>query len=886
MTYLNTTKDILVDAVTRISVSEDAYKDFLRTSAWNFKYRLVDRLLIFAQKPEAIACAEADIWERPNLGRMIKKDAFAIALLQNNQIRHVYDVGDTLAVDQTKPFYLWELTGENKEKTLQELQKAESILLHGATDLETCIELLTEARLMVAEEHYLPTFLEYEQIDETAFHKSYHDFLKQSVLFMVNERLGLNQKREDVDFSALPALFTSRDSLLTALAMEKAASENILREFAPIVQKYTPIPTKEKIRKEDYYEYNTLQAGRPISGADIRGNQQPNREIWTDETGLSDVSQRGEVHHLPDEGNTGSASAGSGSESERTGEHDNGQIDETISITGQEEHAAVDQPHEFTETDCGGTGHSGTDLQLEKIDYILSYDKHLKHTNEELLAVLFDPTVDQQTKLDFLKESYDESYTAFYYLDDEANDYVGYHREEDGLFMWEGNFLTRTAEAFMLWEDVLDYHLQKMISPLKQSAPDPLEITEDEIEAAVCSGSGFVNGKYRIYCYFQEKHSAKEKADFLKEEYGMGGRTGIGDGPNISYDAKGIQLRKGYSPQAPKVLLPWSKVEKRIAKLIENGQYLTEKESEKLPLYINDRQLAAIGAKLINEFQLDVPYEKYFYDLPNNLTIMCSTPEGKALVERALDEALLKDGENAELAELSTQFKSLQPYSESRLVPWSSLDWELQRKAEASGNDVLVLQEDDIVMLGETRYIVTGSNNGKYMLQSEEFPLNFNEYTEAKLKTLLRQNSYNDQYFVSEEKREVDSSLAGRLDRLIEHLSPEGAHNCKFVQKDRLQPVLSVSKSGENIHFTLYDDNGSLLTALEGTAEQLTSELSFIYYLVSGISGDTSCYQVLPQAKETVTESISRAKELLDDMYKDTPAALEPEPFSQEVHFR
>ena len=100
-------------------------------------------------------------------------------------------------------------------------------------------------------------------------------------------------------------------------------------------------------------------------------------------------------------------------------------------------------------------------------------------------------------------------------------------------------------------------------------------ITEDEIDAVLASGSGMSDGKRRIYAYFQEHHGAKEKADFLKEEYGVGGRSHAISGSNTSwenYDPKGLQLQK---EGCPTEILSWTKVAARITVLIEQGRYLT-----------------------------------------------------------------------------------------------------------------------------------------------------------------------------------------------------------------------------------------------------------------------------------------------------------------------
>lgn len=133
-----------------------------------------------------------------------------------------------------------------------------------------------------------------------------------------------------------------------------------------------------------------------------------------------------------------------------------------------------------------------------------------------------------------------------------------------------------------LWQGVRD------ISAERRGYPDgPAElaepqgfITEDEISEALAGGSSVEGGKGRIYAYFTADHPMKEKADFLKQEYGIGGRSHALSGADHSsedHSAKGIRLTKGGC--AP-VELNWTKVAERVDSLIRKDRYLTPKEQE------------------------------------------------------------------------------------------------------------------------------------------------------------------------------------------------------------------------------------------------------------------------------------------------------------------
>ena len=101
-----------------------------------------------------------------------------------------------------------------------------------------------------------------------------------------------------------------------------------------------------------------------------------------------------------------------------------------------------------------------------------------------------------------------------------------------------------------LLSEIADLDRERIHFPLHDTVDVRQEdfITQDEIDYALCIGSGFADGKFRIYEYFMDLHNQKENADFLKKEYGIGGQSGALPGnssSNSEHDAKGILLEKG-----------------------------------------------------------------------------------------------------------------------------------------------------------------------------------------------------------------------------------------------------------------------------------------------------------------------------------------------------
>lgn len=96
----------------------------------------------------------------------------------------------------------------------------------------------------------------------------------------------------------------------------------------------------------------------------------------------------------------------------------------------------------------------------------------------------------------------------------------------------------------------------------------------------------------RIYEQFEKSLSAKENADFLKNEYGWGGSYPviIGAGIDESHDGKGITITKGIGKENPHITLSWSQVEKRIGELIRMDRYLNPKEKEHYPRWLESQE--------------------------------------------------------------------------------------------------------------------------------------------------------------------------------------------------------------------------------------------------------------------------------------------------------
>ena len=158
-----------------------------------------------------------------------------------------------------------------------------------------------------------------------------------------------------------------------------------------------------------------------------------------------------------------------------------------------------------------------------------------------------------------------------------------------------------------IWENLKDLDLPRRTfsSDLSQVPTVQHFITEDEIDAAMTSGSSFAGGKGRIYAFFMENHTDKEKVRFLKDEYGIGGRSHALSGATHSgedHDGKGLHYKK---QDCPDVHLNWEKVAKRITSLVQKDRYLTEQEQAQYDKIQSEQELAEEDAIQAQQSEMD-----------------------------------------------------------------------------------------------------------------------------------------------------------------------------------------------------------------------------------------------------------------------------------------
>ena len=246
----------------------------------------------------------------------------------------------------------------------------------------------------------------------------------------------------------------------------------------------------------------------------------------------------------------------------------------------------------------------------DTIREILGTTPHLKASKDEIRA-FFEATADENARISYIKRIFNNDYTEVILSDGRR---VGYKTYQNVLQLWEGSYLSRTAQSFYDWGVIAQHfeamrllgELQDTMKPLpsidgqlslmtagaEERKPSAFTFSQEIIDAVLTRGSGISEGKMRIYEQFHKSLSAKENADFLKNEYGWGGAYPVivGAGIDEQHDGKGIRISKGIGSDKPHIDLKWSQVEKRIAELIRLDRYLNPKEMAQYPEWLKQQE--------------------------------------------------------------------------------------------------------------------------------------------------------------------------------------------------------------------------------------------------------------------------------------------------------
>ena len=579
---------------------------------------------------------------------------FADENRSRQRLTHYFDISDTHESRYSRTVPIWDMRQEYEADVIETLESTFGEIENKSSLAEAIMGAARNAAEdnipdYLQDLYYATEGSSFEEVEEDIVAFIYKNVVKNSVAYMMMSRLGvdtdgyfeLDDFRDVTNFNTQETLnalgFATSDIAEMGLTEISKTITALNRQNRIIVgqdrNEYNKVENNDERsldnERTDLHDGGRLQPSEPetstAAGSDVG-------QIRSDEERVSEGTSQSPLLQSPDEGQTDTALGGSGTESQQDGgnnpEPDGTErgSDRTDESGGYDEMGSSDElPPQL------GTGNreSGSDIRLEYYDRthedkslpffgrdevineILRTTPHLSASLEEIKDY-YERNPDNKDRTEYIKSIFNNDYTELTLEDGRT---VGYKTFENVLHLWEGKYDSRTAQSYYDWA-VIARHFEAMrllgelsdsIKPLpsmdgqmtfildgraEEKKTSAFTFSQEIIDAVLANGSGFSEGKMRIYEQFEKSLSTKENADFLKNEYGWGGSYPviIGAGIDESHDGKGITITKGIGKEKPHITLSWSQVEKRIGELIRTDRYLNPKEKEHYPQWLESQE--------------------------------------------------------------------------------------------------------------------------------------------------------------------------------------------------------------------------------------------------------------------------------------------------------
>ena len=579
---------------------------------------------------------------------------FADENRSRQRLTHYFDISDTHESRYSRTVPIWDMRQEYEADVIETLESTFGEIENKSSLAEAIMGAARNAAEdnipdYLQDLYYATEGSSFEEVEEDIVAFIYKNVVTNSVAYMMMSRLGvdtdgyfeLDDFRDVTNFNTQETLnalgFATSDIAEMGLTEISKTITALNRQNRIIVgqdrNEYNKVENNDERsldnERTDLHDGGRLQPSEPetstAAGSDVG-------QIRSDEERVSEGTSQSPLLQSPDEGRTDTALGGSGTESQQDGgnnpEPDGTErgSDRTDESGGYDEMGSSD---ELPSQHGTGNRESGSDIRLEYYDRthedkslpffgrdevineILRTTPHLSASLEEIKDY-YERNPDNKDRTEYIKSIFNNDYTELTLEDGRT---VGYKTFENVLHLWEGKYDSRTAQSFYDWA-VIARHFEAMrllgelsdsIKPLpsmdgqmtfildgraEEKKTSAFTFSQEIIDAVLANGSGFSEGKMRIYEQFEKSLSAKENADFLKNEYGWGGSYPviIGAGIDESHDGKGITITKGIGKEKPHITLSWSQVEKRIGELIRMDRYLNPKEKERYPQWLESQE--------------------------------------------------------------------------------------------------------------------------------------------------------------------------------------------------------------------------------------------------------------------------------------------------------
>ena len=650
--------------LTKLTGDYESWTGFLRAACYNYKCPFDEQVLIYAQRPNATAVLELEKWNR-RFGRWVNAGATGIAVMDEahgkGRLKHYFDITDTHATRISRPVPIWSMEPAYTEPVIETLE-ATFGTLPEKDNLPDAI--LSASRNAVADNvpDYLRDLLDcrdgsmLEELDMLNAEVTYRRALQSSVAYMLMTRLSLPAMAYLLpeDFEGIYSFDTPTTINALGIATSDIA-EMGLREISRTVMQarreqffakdaqigYDAVKEQNNAEKERSAEHGSdlsdtggLSPAQPDAAAGAVG---ASGQVRGAAEAVPEAASPGAVYQPQDQRQTGDTSGGDRGIGTADGDGDRDPDGAGGGRDGGSEgrrSPALDGADEQSPAQRGGTGAQRPDLQLNSTDEnagsaelpafldahlikaILLDDGGRKHTRQEIFAY-FQTNRDIATRTKFLKNSYNDIWVEVLASADKVR--VGYHAEEDGLLMWEGSYLSRTAESVFSWgvltemtESLIERGEYKIKLGL-QNAPVMAEqmslfgmgggtavygvpetqrtgelfptrpVPQTVIDQTLYTAGNSRGSAERIAVFYTRQWPEADCAAFLRREFGTDNGRGIeydGHKYAVWFMEDGIHLAQGNSVRTGycRTTVTWEQASARIVELLERGTYLSAAE--------------------------------------------------------------------------------------------------------------------------------------------------------------------------------------------------------------------------------------------------------------------------------------------------------------------
>lgn len=702
-----------------VAKNPQAWQGFLSSACRNYKCRFDEQLLIYAQRPDAVAVAKLETWNR-QFKRWVNKDSKGIAVFdpkgRRNTLKYYFDVSDTHeGYYGSRPVPIWQMDERYEQAVMERLSDRFGDV--ESTDLAS--DLMETAKNAVEDnlQDYFSqlkdctkdSFL--EELDDFNIEVIYRRLATNSVAFMLISRCGLdtNEFFDREDFADIVNFNTPATINAIGIATSDIA-EMALREISQSIRN-VQIAEKDQNRtfaqktqaqydkgrqqpeRSEYNERNHLQQTGGLSYSRPNITDRARASAWQvrfDAQGLSGEAQASDLSQSADIGQAERASArGRADSTPEVGASDEAALSRAGRDRGTEREStdAVGRTDEQHPQPSGGSDTDRTDLQVSV-------------AKEDEVRVNL-PTVDEQ--IEMIAKAEDEKASAF-------------------------------------------------------------AISKEDIDSVLQKGSGVADGKYRIYRQFQKGVDRQKNIEFLKNEYGTGGGTHIfpdGFSGHSWYDSKGLAIDRNGTYTNHDLVLKWSQVEKRLRELIKDNRYLNPKEKDhyadylesvSAPQYEIDTQRKIARQRFIDAHRDLPPADKrdtlalrlsdFIRDLDRYEKDLLSVVERSDLADVTAEQMEQHLSDPSTVQQLidflaQVQWKTTSVFSRSN-------GWKFTEELRELHPLCYLYNEGDVVYIGADKYEIATLTEEKVYLQNAEFPILGQEYSRADFEEKLTENPAND----------------------------------------------------------------------------------------------------------------------------------------------